>query len=716
MRIGGSNGRASGDLLSLHSSRRLPSGNELSDAQKDAKDWDGSEHGATKEHNGKLYNRATHLVRRVPETARALHSGSPRQVSVVYSEEAREHRRSVIKTDLVRQLLECGIRHCPRTITMSSLQHPYAVAEKPMRSLIGSLVAGRFQIEDILGSGGMATVYQAVHRRNGHRVALKVLNEGLARNEEVRERFFREAFTANQVEHPGVVTAWDDGELEDGTPFLVLELLEGQNFNDRWQDKGLHLPWEEVCDVASLLLSILEVAHDKKIIHRDIKPENLFLTSKGELKLLDFGIARTDAAPSRLTRQRHTAMGTPCFMPPEQARGHWDEVDERADLFAVAATMFTLMSGRFVHEGATDSEVLLSAMTRPASPLLAVMPGAPISLARFIDRGLSFSADLRFESARAMRRALEEIRSNLGASLPLESVHCSGVALETELRAAPDSLLRAEPVTHHESSRHQRDTLPSAAPAGHVLPPSRKVRPRRHGGWTAVAMVTSSLVGASLVHAQGFGHFVKSSFARDPEMTALVQTDPWQPPDEIWGSAADAAEPPAGGPLSGQREHPLHRNDQEPKGSLADDPDKSVPPIETVGVASKLRTISHLVSATDLELPELSAIEIHQIGHPARAPFSGAVGKPVRSLLEAVLPALARTHGGPPNVAPADSASTSPKTAKIDQQPLSQSQPKPQPLFEPRSHSTNEAQTPPAQPASRSPSEPQLLSEPPFFE
>lgn len=285
---------------------------------------------------------------------------------------------------------------------------------QPRDQRVGTLIAGRWLIEGVLGAGGMATVYKAVHHRNGRQVALKVLHPELNENAVFRERFLFEAYIGNKINHGGVVSALDDGMLADGTPYLVLEYLEGQSLQELSHRRGQLLSQEEVSWFTEQLLDILEAVHASGVIHRDIKPENLFLTSDGALKLLDFGIAKAEVEASQKT-QLGITMGTPSFMSPEQARGRWGQVDEQSDLFSVAATMYVLLSGRVPHEAETTNEALLAAMTTEPAPIAQVLPSVHPRLAAIIDKGLAFHKRDRFDSAHAMKMALIQARAALQA-------------------------------------------------------------------------------------------------------------------------------------------------------------------------------------------------------------------------------------------------------------------------------------------------------------
>jgi serine/threonine-protein kinase len=156
-------------------------------------------------------------------------------------------------------------------------------------------------------------------------------------------------------------------------------------------------------------LDVLAAAHDAGVVHRDIKPGNIFITHEGTVRLLDFGIASLKARP-RATKQGVT-MGTPVFMPPEQARGHWEQVDGRTDLWAVGATLFAALTGRPIHSGNTANEELLSAMTRRAPSLADVVPGMPKALVDFVDRAVAFEKTDRWPNAIAMRTALRAVQA-----------------------------------------------------------------------------------------------------------------------------------------------------------------------------------------------------------------------------------------------------------------------------------------------------------------
>jgi serine/threonine-protein kinase len=283
------------------------------------------------------------------------------------------------------------------------------------KARVGNVLAKKYRLEKLLGIGGMAAVYLATHR-NGNRVAIKILHREVSLDGEARSRFLLEGYTANKLDHPDTARVLDDEIAEDGSAFLVVELLEGETYEERAANR--RLPHREVMEMAHALLDVLAAAADKGIVHRDIKPENLFHTTSGTLKVLDFGIARV--GDTRMAQATRTGLvfGTPAFMPPEQALGKTKEIDHRTDVWAVGATMFTLLSGRFVHEAETPAEHLVFSASRPAPSLAEVAPKTPPAVVAIVDRALRFSREERWQSARDMQRAIEEAFKSLYGAPP----------------------------------------------------------------------------------------------------------------------------------------------------------------------------------------------------------------------------------------------------------------------------------------------------------
>jgi serine/threonine-protein kinase len=274
------------------------------------------------------------------------------------------------------------------------------------KARLGRTLHNKWRLDVLLGVGGMAAVYAATHR-NGSRAAVKILHAELSASEDVRSRFMREGYAANAVGHDGAVKVLDDDVADDGSLYLVTELLDGETLEDRRVRSGGRLSEDEVLSVADQLLDVLVAAHAKGVVHRDIKPANIFLSRSGQLKVLDFGIARLRelSTASHATRAG-SAMGTPAFMSPEQARGLWSDVDGRSDVWSVGATMWQALTGKLVHEGRTANEELLSAMTNPAPPLSSVLPSVSPAVAQVVDRALAFEREKRWLDAHRMQEGV----------------------------------------------------------------------------------------------------------------------------------------------------------------------------------------------------------------------------------------------------------------------------------------------------------------------
>jgi eukaryotic-like serine/threonine-protein kinase len=303
---------------------------------------------------------------------------------------------------------------------------------------VGMTVGQRWTLLGVIGSGGTATVYEAVHR-NGSRVAVKMLHADFHSHERIRRRFLAEGYAANLVRHEGAVKVLDDGETEQGGAYLVMELLEGETLAARLLRDG-PLPAEQVLAWGIAVLEILASAHEHHVVHRDVKPSNIFITRLGQVKLLDFGIARISAyaAEDEFLTQQGVALGTPAFMAPEQATGSLEEIGAATDIWGVGATLFQLLTGRAVQEqrsASSPSEVGLA-----APPVRAFAPNLAPELAKVIDRALSLRASARWPAARAMIRALE-----LAREVPLSLNTASDETLTEEAMIVPRPALISRP-------------------------------------------------------------------------------------------------------------------------------------------------------------------------------------------------------------------------------------------------------------------------------
>jgi len=434
---------------------------------------------------------------------------------------------------------------------------PPDACEALARARIGQVLCTKWRLDSLLGVGGMAAVYAATHR-NGSRVAVKILHAELCANQEVLRRFTREGLVANAVGHEGAVRVSDDDVTEDGAPFLVLDLLEGASLEQRRLQAGGRLGEDEVLAIADQLLDVLVAAHAKGIVHRDLKPENVFLTRAGAVKVLDFGIARLRELSSTAGNATRTgmSMGTPGYMAPEQARGLWAEVDGRTDLWAVGATLFTLLTGEEVHSGRTANEVLLSAMTKQAPPLSTVLPGVAPAVAEIIDRALAHERDRRWSDASQMQEAVRRAsRGRAGAPVPAPT----GPSVP---RSLPDgSLATATSPTYPASSTGLlapglRATMePVSRTGGAAIDPPAAGRSRTRAAALALGAVLALgvlVAGAAMIASARGAPTATAASPPTPEVpvptaapsAAAASAAPAAPP------GVQAAPPPTGAPLA----------------------------------------------------------------------------------------------------------------------------------------------------------------------
>jgi len=299
--------------------------------------------------------------------------------------------------------------------------------------LVGSTVAGKYHIDRLIGRGGMGAVFQATNAAIGKRVALKFLGAQTSRDSDAATRFQREAEAASLAESPHIVQIFDSGQSEQGLPFLVMELLTGEDLRARLRREG-RLDAETAVRIGSQILKALRQAHGAGIVHRDLKPDNVFLCrhedEPSSVKIVDFGISKVRQQPGVDTlTHKGTVLGTAFYMSPEQAQS-FPDLDGRTDLFSVGALLYEMLAGQPPHSAPTYEAVLIAICTRDAADVRALAPDVPEKLSRVVARALRRERDERYESA-------QDMLSDLEAALR------DSRALSTKTRAASGAWLNA---------------------------------------------------------------------------------------------------------------------------------------------------------------------------------------------------------------------------------------------------------------------------------
>ncbi|MCC6901004.1 MAG: serine/threonine protein kinase [Polyangiaceae bacterium] len=391
--------------------------------------------------------------------------------------------------------------------------------------LKGSLLAGKYEILRRVGEGGMGVVYEALHQRLGERVAIKLLREQDRQSTEVVARFEREARMAAKLKSANVARIHDVDTMPDGTPFIVMEFLEGRDLDMELARRG-PLPILEGVDYVLQACSAVQEAHERGIIHRDLKPHNLFLCGEGRdrrIKLLDFGISKLTEADSSVTATR-SALGTPLYMSPEQIRSS-RRADARSDIWSLGVILYEVLTGTTPFTGESATAVVAAITADPVQSPREHRSELPDALVRVMLRALEKDPDRRFQTVSEMAAELAPFsaRGNW-APEPVVKSNPQVVRVSTDAPTLPAPPTAPPPPGEAEPALTAVEAPPKPRPLGVAL--------------ALVALVIVPLAAAAIFWAS------RSAPAVEPAPTAVVIAPTPSPTPSPKPSVVPAVEPP----------------------------------------------------------------------------------------------------------------------------------------------------------------------------
>jgi eukaryotic-like serine/threonine-protein kinase len=349
--------------------------------------------------------------------------------------------------------------------------------------LVGTILHGQYKLVRPIGAGGMGAIFEASHTRLGHkRYAVKMLHPSIASNQEVFQRFRREAEIASELGHDHIVEVHDFNVTPDGEPYMVMELLDGEDLARRISRGALSAA--DTVRIVGQIASALGAAHAAHIVHRDLKPQNIFLCRRHGVadfvKVVDFGVSKVRDSSSIVT-QDHALMGTPFYMSPEQADGKVHEIDQRTDVFALGAMIWEMLTGQMAFDAPTPMGAMYKVVHVDPPPVHTIVPGLPPAMSQVLARALAKKKDDRYDSVLELSREL--------------AAAAQGVA--------PSTLPPAKPRTEIPETLPAVGLMDTQAPSvstmskanGEAIAQPRK--PSRAGLWAVVGLVVVGAGGAA---------------------------------------------------------------------------------------------------------------------------------------------------------------------------------------------------------------------------
>ena len=426
----------------------------------------------------------------------------------------------------------------------------------------GEILGGKYRLEREIGRGSMGTVWSAVHLTLGQRVAIKLISAEHAQSAEARARFSTEAKAAARLRSRYVVQVYDDGETTAGTPYIVLEYLDGETLEQRLE-RERDLPLNDAVRIMRHVARALSRAHASGIVHRDLKPANVFLTQSEDdevgwlAKVLDFGIAKLEEHGVPSTTKTGALLGTPLFMSPEQVRGA-SSVDCRSDLYSLGMVFYNMLTGSYAFDGESFADVLVAICTTPLPDLRQAAPWVPGSIADWFQRACARDVQERFQSADEMIEAMDlALGVSTGAfnrqsspEVPLDTLrgHSPPVHHSLPRATANDSVAIAKGLTLLSTDQALLKT--SLANSAHTLAPELVVPSASRAPWIIGGLVALllSLAGAALLLRQGNGVLPTSDAVTPPSghVASATVTSPVAAPESA-SALAPAASSSAGG-------------------------------------------------------------------------------------------------------------------------------------------------------------------------